>query len=91
VVLGTLDPPAGLPREAEMVGLTVQIGDTIGGDVGGEGGVHLVLQQAVLATKTSIQLRRIAPHQEDAPSPAARVPYLLPTITTKPLRLGRAA
>ena len=54
VVLGTLDPPAGLPREAEVVGLTVQIGDTIGGDVGGEGGVHLVLQQAVLATKTSI-------------------------------------
>jgi hypothetical protein len=91
VVLGTLDPPAGLPREAEMVGLTVQIGDTVGGDVGGEGGVHLVLQPAVLASKTSIQLRRIARHQEDAPSPAARVPYLLPTITSKPLRLGRAA
>jgi hypothetical protein len=45
VVLGTLDPAAGLPREAEMMSLTVQIGDTIGGDVGGEGGVHLVLQE----------------------------------------------
>jgi hypothetical protein len=91
VVLGALDPPAGLTREAEMVGLTVQIGDTIGRDFGGEAGVHLVLQEAVLATKTSIQLRRIAPHRENAPFPAARVPYLLPTITAKPLRLGRAA
>jgi hypothetical protein len=89
-VLGTLDPPAGLTREAEMVGLTVQIGDTIGGDFGGEAGVHLVLQQAVLATKTTIQLRRIAPHQEDAPLPSRASALSSPTVTTEPLRLGPA-